>query len=239
EDALADRLGTAQTQPDRALQILQRPVAPEMERVQVRIDQLFLRLELLAHELRSRLDVHIEQRTERSDIHDVLEQLTLARVGVLAVANRGQRHADHRDVLAELGLRHRFGGIVEQVSARLDPRHVLVPGLRVHRHHEIGAPARPKVAGLRDAPLVPSRQALDVGREDVAGRNGDAHTQHRAREQLVGAGGARAVDVGEPDDEVVYAADRAATWHLSFAWVRSMRYFCMSQAQIRRAQVYL
>ena len=30
-----------------------------------------------------------------------------------------------------------------------------------------------------------------------------------AREQLVGAGRARAVDVGEPDDEVVDAADRA------------------------------
>jgi len=28
-----------------------------------------------------------------------------------------------------------------------------------------------------------------------------------AREQLVGTGGARTVDVGEPDDEVVYAAD--------------------------------
>ena len=31
-----------------------------------------------------------------------------------------------------------------------------------------------------------------------------------AGEQLVGAGRARAVDVGEPDDEVVYALDRHA-----------------------------
>ena len=38
-----------------------------------------------------------------------------------------------------------------------------------------------------------------------------------AREQLVRAGRARSVDIGEPDDEVVYAADRAATRHWSSA----------------------
>src|SRR5262249_61233171 len=62
--------------------------------------------------------------------------------------------------------------------------------------------------------------------------NGTPHAHDRTREQLVGARGARAVDVGEPDDEVVYAADRAATRHLSSAWVMSMRYFFMSQAPV-------
>src|SRR5207237_8150435 len=99
-------------------------------------------------------------------------------------------------------------------------------------HHEIGAAAGAEVSGFRDAHLVPGRQALDIGRENVARRDRDAHAQHRAREQLVGAGGARAVDVGEPDDEVVYAADRAATRHWSFARVMSMRYFFMSQAPV-------
>jgi hypothetical protein len=217
EDAIPDRLGVTQAQPDRTLQILQRPVAPEMERVEVGIDQLFLRAELLGDELLGGLDVHVQQRTKGPDIDDVLEQLALAGIGVFAIADRGQRHSDDGDVLAELGLRHRLGAVVEQVSAGLDPRHVLVPGLRVHGDHEVGAAARAEVTGFRDAHLVPGRQALDVGRENVARRDRNAHAQHRAREQLVGAGGAGAVDVGEPDDEVVYAADRAATRHWSFA----------------------
>ena len=217
EDAVADRVGAAQAKPDRALQVHQRPVAPEMKRMQVRLDQLFLRLELLLDQLLEHLDLHVEQRGERADIDDVLEQLALAQIGVFAIADRGQRHADDRDVLAELRLRHRLGGVVEQVSAGLDPGDVLVPGLRIHRDHEVGAAARAEVAGFRDAHLVPGRQALDVGGEDVARRDRNAHAHHRAREQLVGAGGARTVDVGETDDEVVYAADRAATRHRSSA----------------------
>ena len=155
--------------------------------------------------------VHVEQRRQRADIDDVLEQLALARIGVCRVADRGQRHADHGDVVAELRARHRLGGVVEQVAAGLDRGDVLVEGLRVHRDHHVDAAAGAEMAVLGDAHLVPGRQALDVGREDVARRDRHAHAQDRAREQLVGAGRARAVDVGEADDEVVYAADRAGT----------------------------
>ena len=178
-----------------------------------------------------RLDVHVEQRRQRAEIDDVLEQLALARIAVGRIGDRGQRHADHGDVLAELRRRHRLGGIVEQVAAGLDRGDVLVPGLRVHRDHHVDATARAEMAVLGDAHLVPGRQALDVGREDVARRHRHAHAQDGAREQLVRARRAGAVDVGEADDEVVYAADRAG-WHGVFAWVMSMRYFCMSHAPV-------
>ena len=180
-----------------------------MQRVLVGVDQLLLALELLADQLLDLGHVHVEQRRQRADIDDVLEQLALARIGVFAIADRGERHADHGDVVAELRLRHRLGRIVEQIAAGLDLGDVLVPGLRVHRDHQVGAAARAEMAGLGDAHLVPGRQALDVGREDVARRDRNAHAQHRAGEQLVGARRAGAVDVGEPDDEVVYALD----WH--------------------------
>ena len=183
-----------------------------MQRVDICPDQFFFGFELLADELLDDLDVHLEQRGERAEIDDILEQLALARIGVFAIADLGQWHADHGHVLAESRLGHRLGGIIEQVSARFDARHVLVPGLRVHRHHEIGAAARAEMARLRDAHLVPSRQALDVGGEDVARGDRNAHAHDRTREQLVCARRARSVDVGEADDEVVYAADRAA-WH--------------------------
>ncbi len=180
-----------------------------MQRVLIGGEQLFLTLELFGDQFLDFADIHIEQRRQCADINDVLEQLALPQVGVFAIADGGQRHADDGDVVAEFRLRHRLGGIVEQIAAGLDAGDVLVPGLRVHRDHKVGAAARAEMAGCGNAHLIPGRQALDVGRENVARGDGDAHAQHRAGEYFVGAGGAGAVDVGEPDDEVVYALD----WH--------------------------
>ena len=210
EDAVADRVGALQAQADRVLDIHHHPVAAEMQRVLVGVEQLLLALELLGDELLHFADIHVEQRRQRADIDDVLEQLALARVAVFAIADGGERHADDGDVVAEFRLRHRLGRIVEQIAARLDAGHVVVPGLRVHRHHEVGAAAGAEMAGLGNPHLVPGRQALDVGGENVARRHRNAHAQHRAGEQLVGARRAGTVDVGKPDDEVVYALDRHA-----------------------------
>src|SRR5262249_27842728 len=120
-------------------------------------------------------------------------------------------------VMSSIRARHRSGAVIQQIAAGLDDGDILVPGLRVHRDHEIGAAAGTEVAGFADAHLVPGRQALDVGRKYVARRHRHAHAQDGARKQLVGAGGARSVYVGESNDEVVYAADRAATRHRSSA----------------------
>ena len=151
------------------------------------------------------LDVH--HAGERAQADDVLEQLPLARVAVGGVADLGERHADDVDVVAEFRGRQHLGVVVEHVAARLDLLQVLVPGLRVHRHHQVDAAAPAEPALLGHAHFVPGRQALDVGGEDVARRDRDAHAQDRAREQLVGRGRARAVDVGELDDEVVDGFD--------------------------------
>jgi hypothetical protein len=113
EDAIADFVAALELEPDRAFEIHQRPVAAEVERVHVGTDQLFFRLELLVDELLDHLDVHVEQRRQRADIDDVLEQLALARIGIFAIADGGQRNADDGDVVAELRLRQRLGGIVE------------------------------------------------------------------------------------------------------------------------------
>ncbi|MGX1356337.1 putative membrane protein [Bradyrhizobium elkanii] len=180
-----------------------------MQRMDVGGEQLLLALILLADQLLDQLGIEVEQRAERAEIDDVLEQLALPGIGVGRVGDRGQRHADDGDVLAEFRRRHRLGRIVEQIAAGLDRGDVLVPGLRVHRHHQVDAAAGAEMAVLGDAHLIPGRQALDVGREDVAWRDRHAVAQDRAREQFVGGSRARTVDVGEADDEVVYAADRA------------------------------
>jgi hypothetical protein len=142
----------------------------------------------LADQLFDHLDIHVDQRRERADIDDVLEQLALARIGVFAIADRGQRHADDVDVAAEARRGHRFGRVVEQIAAGLDRSEILVPGLRVHRDHQVGPAACPKVAGLRDSHLVPGRQALDVRGKDVARRHRDAHPEDGPGEQLISAG---------------------------------------------------
>ena len=184
-----------------------RPVAPEMQRVQIRLDQRVLAAELLADQLLDRRHVHVEQRRQHAEIDDVLEQLPLPRVVVGAVADRGQRRADDVDVVAEPRRRHRLGRIVEQIAAGLDLGDVLVPGLRVHRDHHVDAAAPAEMAALADPHLEPGRQTLDVRREDVARARRDAHPQDRLGEQRVGARRAGAVDVGEFDDEVVDGGD--------------------------------
>ena len=170
EDAVADLVGLLDAQADRAFQVLQRPVAAEMQRMDVRRQQLFLALVLLADQLLDQLGVHVEQGAHRAEIDDVLEQLALARIGIGRVGDGGQRHADHGNVGAEFRRRHRLGRIVEQIAAGLDRGDVLVPGLRVHRHHHVDAAAGAEMAVLGHPHLVPGRQALDVGREHVARR---------------------------------------------------------------------
>jgi hypothetical protein len=116
-------------------------------------------------------------------------------------------------------LRQRLGVVVEEVAAGVDLLHVGVPGLRVHRHHHVDAAAAAEVALLRHAHLVPGGQALDVRREDVARADRDAHAQEGLGEELVGRRRARAVDVGELDDEVVDRFDPLHAHAAFFFWL--------------------
>src|SRR3546814_8401178 len=72
-----------------------------MQRLHVGVDQRLLSLELLAEQRLDHRRIDVEQNRQGADIDDVLEQLTLPRVGVCRIADRGQRHADRGDVVAE------------------------------------------------------------------------------------------------------------------------------------------
>ena len=202
EDALADRVGAAHLEAD-LRKMLRRVVAPQAKGLVVRRDQLVLALELLRDQRFEHGGLDAKELPERANIDDVLEELALARVAVLRVGQLGQRHADDVDVVPELRGRQRPRRIVEQIAAGLDRGDVLVPGLRVHGDHEIDAAAPAEMAVAGHPHLVPGRQPLDVGREDVARRDGHAHADDRAGEQPVGARGARAVHVGELHHEIV------------------------------------
>jgi hypothetical protein len=208
-----------------------------VQRADIGGDQLLAALELLAQQLLDRRDIHVQQRGQRTKAHDVLEQLALAGIAVRLIGHAGQRHADHDDVLAELRRLHRLGVVIEKVAAGLNAGDILVPGLGVHGDHQIHpAAARAQVPGFRHPHLIPGRQALDVGWEDVPGRRRDAHAQDRLGEQRIGAGRTGPVHIGELDNEVI---DPLETFHAVYllqhtcsACATSIRKRCMSHAPV-------
>ncbi len=233
-------------------QVFAHPVAAEVQGLDVGCQQLLLALVLFADERLDDRDIHLQQGRERADVHDVLEQLALARIAPGRIADFGQRHADDVDVVAKPGARHRLAVVVKEIAAGADLGNVLVPGLRVHRHHQVDAAAPAQPATLADPHLVPGRQALDVGREDVARAHRYAHAQDGLGEQLVGGRRTRTVDVGELDHEVVDRRQRlddggtrgagrgpvhagtpsTGVRHPEPARVSCSRNFCMSQAPV-------
>src|SRR4029077_20291202 len=74
KDALADLVYPFETQAARAVVRGECPVAPELQRVQIWLDQGVLAAELLADQLLDRRDIDVEQRRKRAEIDDVLEQ---------------------------------------------------------------------------------------------------------------------------------------------------------------------
>ena len=185
EDPLADGVRTLDPDPQRIIEIVLGVDASHVHRVHVGFEQRLLALVLLADQLCDFFRVDIEQRGKRADVDDVLEQLALARVGVLPVADFRQRNADDGDVVAELRCRERLGRVIKQISAGLDFLQVLIPGLRVHRHHEVDAPAPAAPARFADPYLEPGGQALNIGWKDVSRRHGDAHAQNGLGEEQV------------------------------------------------------
>ena len=133
-----------------------------MQRLHVGIEQFFLAFVLLGEKFLDFRRVDVEQHRQRADIHDVLEQLTLPRIGVGAIADRRERHTDDIDVVAEFRLRQRPRVVVEKITAGLEFFDVRVPRLRIHRHHQIDAAAAAEPAAFGHAHFVPGRQPLNI-----------------------------------------------------------------------------
>ena len=182
----------------------------DVQRPNIGFDQLGLALELVGDQAFDHADFNIQQRRERADIDDVLEQLTLPQIGIFAGADFRQRHAERDDVAAQTRGGPGSRRIIEEVTSRLDRRDVLVEGLGVHGDHDVGPAERAEPASFADANLIPGRQPLDIRGKDVAGGDRDAHAQDRTREQQVGAGGAGTIDVCETYYKIVYCLDRHA-----------------------------
>ena len=179
-------------------------VQAQPDRLHVGVDQVFLGAEHLGDHGADDLDIDPGQPGHRADIGHVLHQHAGARIVELLVAHARQRHADGGDILARMQVRSRPGRVVEQETARRDFRQVLLVGLRIHGDDQIGLARAREIAVPGDADLVPGRQALDVGREEVLAHHGHAHTEDRLGQQPVGRGRAGAVHIADLDHEVVH-----------------------------------
>jgi hypothetical protein len=142
---------------------------------------------------------------ERTRVADVLHQDARAHALEVLVAEPRQRNAEHVDVFAAQQRRPRPGGVEDQVAAGRHVAQVARIGLGIHRDHDVDLAGAGDVAVLRDADLVPGRQALDVRREVVLAHHRDAAAEQRFHQQRVGARRTRPVDGGDLDDEIIDA----------------------------------
>ncbi len=79
ENLVADAIGTLDAQADRAGKVRPGAFVAQLQGIDVGVDQLVLAAELVGNQLFDDAEVHVEQRGQRTDVHDVLEQLALAR----------------------------------------------------------------------------------------------------------------------------------------------------------------
>ncbi len=243
EDLVADAVRALHTQADRTRQVGDGVIKAQLQCIDIGPNQLVLAAILVGNQLFHHAKVDAQQRGQGTDVHDVLEQLALAGIRVFAVAHLGQRNAEHGDVLAEARARQALGRVVEQVAAGLDLGDVAIPGLRIHRHHQVATATATQPTGGGNAHLVPGRHPLDVGRKDVARRHRHAHAHDGPGKQFVGRCRARAIDIGELDDEVVAAFDGIHLAHVLRASVPAsahcMKNFCMSQAPVGQRSAHM
>ena len=101
ENAIADFVSLLHFEANRR-EVLFSELTAELERFEVRLDQLVFPLELFGQQLLHQFRFEAEQVREHADIADVLEQLALARIGKLGRDQLSQRRADNGDVVAKL-----------------------------------------------------------------------------------------------------------------------------------------
>ena len=178
-------------------------LVPQLKRIDVGGNQLFLALELVSHQILEHVEIYVHQGRQSTHIDDILEQQALAGIGVFPQANIGERYADVVDILTHQPQVQWLGGVIDKITPGFDLGHVTFDALWIDTDHDVGAPAPPKITVLADANLVPGGHALDIGRKDISWADGDAHPEDGLGKHTVGAGRASAIHVGKLYDEVI------------------------------------
>ena len=159
------------------LEILIPVVHPDLDRVEVHLDRFGLGLEVTPEAVVDRLQGDVEEPGDDADIEHVEELLAQLVVVDPRFRQLGERDRVVEDIIPRAG--GRVSGVVDDRGAGLDSLQIGLPGRRVERDQDLGIALPGHVALRRDADLEPGRQPLDVGREDVLGRDRYAHVEDR------------------------------------------------------------
>ena len=140
------------------------------------------------------------------------------------------------DIITVETFRQFPGRVVEKIAAGLHHVVVVAQGLAIDCNDKIGPAAPAEIALFADPHLIPGRQPLDVGREDVFRADWNAEAIDNFGKKVIGAGRAGTVYVGKADNEIVYSLK---SFHLSPAFADLYTYLIISQAAVgqRSAQM--
>ncbi len=142
-----------------------------------------------------------EQPGDDPDVDHVGQLLAQSVVLDLCLGELGKRHRVVGDVGP--GVCRRVGLLVDHHTAGSDGLQVVSPRRGVERDQDVDLVRPGHVPLGRDSQLVPGREALDVGGEDVFGRDRDSHVEDGPGQHQVGGLTAGSVDGRRLDGEVV------------------------------------
>ena len=175
----------------------------QLQRVHIGNNQLLFATKLIGDNTRQDVKFDIKQRGQSAHIDDIPKQLALARVGVLAGTDVGQRHTDDVNVIAHHAQVHRLARVIEEVTTGLYLADIFRHALRVNADHDIHTAAATQVTLVADPHFKPGRQPLNVRGEDVFRADRQPHAEQGLGKHVVGAGRTGTVDVCEFDNEIV------------------------------------
>ena len=122
----------------------------------------------------------------------------------MLVAHLHQRDLQVMEIIATTIIGQWPGTVIQKVASAQGVFDILVHALWIDTHHEVDAFASPDVPVSVDPNFVPGGQALDIGWENILGRNWNTHPEDGLGKKHIGTGRAGTIDVGKPDHKIIY-----------------------------------
>ncbi len=180
------------------LEIFLGPLIAVIQRGHVDVDGLLLACKLLPQGLLDFIHVDAEELRAHSYVQHVDDQLAQAHLLAALGDHLLEGHGVMDAVRALVGEPERL--LVNQHRAFPGGFDILIGGLRVHAHQDVGVLLAGDPAVPVGANGEPRRQPLDVARKQVLAADGDPHAEQRPQQHHVAGLAARAVGGGDVQD---------------------------------------
>ncbi len=161
------------------------PFSPGFDGVQIHVNGFLFALEVKAQRGADLFHINADHLRQHAYINHVANQITKIRRNIrVFLDGLFDRHGIHSNISAGDGLLDIVS--VEKGSARRDRCKVARERVGVDRDDDVLFLASPKISVFAGADRIPGGQTLNIGREEVFARDGDAHLEDRAQDGVVG-----------------------------------------------------